>query len=413
MKFTAEIAVSILLFAASCTAGPIDTRAIEAAGKKKYDCSQVCNNFSTRDVSAAGKKKCKCPEPDQSQDQVEPRDVNAEGKKKKKYKCPAPETDQGQDQVEPRDVNAEGKKKKKKYKCPAPEDDQGQDQVEPRDVSAAGKNRYESPYEHGHAQARDVSAAGKDRYESPYEHGHAQARDVKASHWHHRHHDHYYGDYDDYLGHIAPHLDLVGVIGRDVESAGKNSYSHDHIQARHSAATEKSAKDQAIERAKERHANQTRIDFLNSVPAESFEKMRTTRRKLHQAFDKLWKGDVPEMAKLPEAGHQHDGKTPAKNNTEPRPTTTKGWYIHWASHHNLPADKLKILNDTKPSEFDALKGKNTKEKLIAEGKMLKMDDKVKFFEDKVPAAVYAELDKLKETARNFRQSIKKMEKPKL
>ncbi|KAF3911683.1 hypothetical protein AA313_de0203450 [Arthrobotrys entomopaga] len=193
-------------------------------------------------------------------------------------------------------------------------------------------------------------------------------------------------------------------------AAAMNAPPYAFIKAR---ATEKSAKDWALERAKARKLNQTQIDFLESVPAESFEKMRTTHRKLHQAFTMLWKGDIPKMDTLPEPDKKNSTVSATTKDPKPLPTTNKGWFQRWASRHDLPADKLKLLDDAKESEFDALMDKNTKDRLIGEAKIMKLDDKVKFFQDKVPAPVYAELDKLRETAKSFRQSMKKMEKPKL
>ncbi|KAF3906178.1 hypothetical protein ABW20_dc0100893 [Dactylellina cionopaga] len=167
----------------------------------------------------------------------------------------------------------------------------------------------------------------------------------------------------------------------------------------------KSRKERAIERAQRHGADDKQIAFLNTVPDDVFDKMSTMKRKLGQAMSQLWDGKTPVLAELPTP--QADG--PRKefnhptNSTTGRPTP-KDWAIRWAEHQGIPAESIQLLKDTPDEEFAKLKDMPLKEKLIREAELMKMTDKVTFF-NTVPQNVYDDMDTLKNQVKDARKAL--------
>ncbi|EPS39612.1 hypothetical protein H072_6604, partial [Dactylellina haptotyla CBS 200.50] len=173
----------------------------------------------------------------------------------------------------------------------------------------------------------------------------------------------------------------------------------------------KSPKEWAISMAERKNMDPKFIEGLRQTPLETFEKLRIVGRKLHQATTLLWDGEKPKMITLPTP------QTPDQRSRDPNgqirgKITSKDWFLKWAEMRHLSADAKKAIQEIDPAKFEALKGRPTKERLIEEAKLMKLDDKVKFF-NSVDQSVYEEMDKLRNTAKDARAAWKEGKKPTL
>ncbi|KAF3200880.1 hypothetical protein TWF106_003102 [Orbilia oligospora] len=201
-----------------------------------------------------------------------------------------------------------------------------------------------------------------------------------------------------------------------------------------------SPKDFAIRRAERFNATTERIDFLKSIPDETFQKMADNDRKLHQATRALWNGTIPDMAALPTAFTPPPGGFPRGNGTRrggPRgrfgrfgpggpggpggpdgaaPTgerpSMRDFFVRMAEFRGASAETIEKLKTTDESEFTGLRDLNTKDKFVKEATLMGLDDKVTFF-GTVPQAIYDELDTLKTKTRAAHEDLRNGKVPTL
>ncbi|KAK6361850.1 hypothetical protein TWF730_005562 [Orbilia blumenaviensis] len=209
-----------------------------------------------------------------------------------------------------------------------------------------------------------------------------------------------------------------------------------------------SPKDFALRRAERFNATTERIDFLKSIPDETFQKMADNDMKLHQATRALWNGTVPDMAALPTPMTPPPGGFPKFNGTRrggpgrfrfgpggpggPRgpggpggpggpdgPDGAKGerpsmrdFFVRMAEFRGASAETIEKLKNTDESEFASLRDLNTKDKFVKEASLMGLTDKVTFF-NTVPQAVYDELDTLKTKTRAAHKDLREGKVPTL
>ncbi|RVD88306.1 uncharacterized protein DFL_002495 [Arthrobotrys flagrans] len=201
-----------------------------------------------------------------------------------------------------------------------------------------------------------------------------------------------------------------------------------------------SPKDFAIRRAERFNATTERIDFLKSIPDETFQKMADNDMKLHQATRALWNETIPDMAALPTPITPPPGGFPKFNGTRrggpggrrfgrfgpggPRGPRGPGgrpdgerpsirdFFVRMAEFRGASAETIEKLKNTDESEFAGLRDLNTKDKFIKEATLMGLDDKATFF-GTVPQAIYDELDSLKAKTRAAHEDLRNGKVPTL
>lgn len=176
----------------------------------------------------------------------------------------------------------------------------------------------------------------------------------------------------------------------------------------------------ALRMAERFNASTERINFINSIPDETFQKLRDNQVKVHQATRALWNGTIPDMAALPTPitpppggfrkfngtrggrGGRRGGRgflgppgTPgAPDGAKGGRRSSRDRFIGMAKFFRAPAETIEKLQNTDEAEFTGLRDLKSKDRFVKEATLLGLNDKVTFF-NTVPQAIYDELDTLK------------------
>ncbi|KAF3275363.1 hypothetical protein TWF970_006810 [Orbilia oligospora] len=214
--------------------------------------------------------------------------------------------------------------------------------------------------------------------------------------------------------------------GSSLAASGQEAVPQNFYEQFTKRQAKMSPKDFAIRRAERFNATTERIDFLKSIPDDTFQKMADNDRKLHQATRALWNGTIPDMAALPTAFTPPPGGFPRGNGTRrggPRggpdgPARTgerpsmRDFFVRMAEFRGASAETIEKLKTTDESEFTGLRDLNTKDKFVKEATLMGLDDKVTFF-GTVPQAIYDELDTLKTKTRAAHEDLRNGKVPTL
>ncbi|KAK6507147.1 hypothetical protein TWF481_005596 [Arthrobotrys musiformis] len=224
-------------------------------------------------------------------------------------------------------------------------------------------------------------------------------------------------------------------------ASGQESVPENFYEQFTKRQVKKSAKEFAISRAERFNATTERIDFLKSIPDETFQKMADNDMKLHQATRALWNETVPDMASLPTELPPPPTGAPRFNGTRrggrgrfgpggpggpgfpggpggpggakdgERPSI-RDFFVRMAEHRGASAETIEKLKSTDESEFTGLRDLNTKDKFVKEATLMGLDSKVTFF-NSVPQAIYDELDTLKTKTRSAHEDLRNGKVPTL
>ncbi|EPS43658.1 hypothetical protein H072_2333 [Dactylellina haptotyla CBS 200.50] len=174
-----------------------------------------------------------------------------------------------------------------------------------------------------------------------------------------------------------------------------------------------SAKDIYIKLRERKGADAKEITYLRDVEDSVFDQMKKMNKQYGQALGKIWRGEVPELSKLP--SNSLGSKIKSKVLPQaPEGATTKEKFLFWAKLRNVKDDKLKKVKEMSQEEFTKIRHLPTKEMLLKEAELIEADKKtVEFIKNKVPQSVYEEMDKIKTKERDARKQLQDGKKPSL
>ncbi|KAF3916602.1 hypothetical protein ABW20_dc0103499 [Dactylellina cionopaga] len=174
-------------------------------------------------------------------------------------------------------------------------------------------------------------------------------------------------------------------------------------------------KERALFRAQRHNATTEEIDFLNSVPDDTFQKMADDGKKLGQARAALWSKTVPDMAALPTPETREPGDRP-EHTGAPRPAgqkpSRKDKFIKWAEKkENVSADVLAKLQSTPDSVFDDLRKGSMKDRFVKEAELMENTDMANFFKNEVPQNVFDDIESLRTKLITAHKDMKARKQP--
>ncbi|KAK6528929.1 hypothetical protein TWF694_004158 [Orbilia ellipsospora] len=208
---------------------------------------------------------------------------------------------------------------------------------------------------------------------------------------------------------------------RDIK-AGPIHYDFEKRQATTPTATPPAAtkpklspKDHALKRAKFHNATTAEVTFLNSVDDVTYEKMAKNSMALYQATEALWSKTLPQLSSLPTAIIKAPGNHTRMHKQEHIPgqkSSSKSRFIRFAQRQKgVSDDTIAKLQATPDTTFDELRELSMKDRFVKEATMVGLTDLAGWFQDTVPAPLFAELDQLQTKVRNARKDMRALKKP--